>query len=199
LALIGLTSCGSVTATDADRPVARTTTPTVGVGAVPPSTVFSTTSVPTAEEQGIPVVALGRTQSVAKFTDAARITLVRVLDPVAVSHVPHPVAAGSRTIGLEVSVRDLRGDTILGLMERDQPSLTFVVYGTNRTAYFGFQAVSPQCAAYSIATTIPVGSSFTGCAFATLPRDTGVAEVVISLDYGGAGGTPVAWRVSPPG
>jgi len=161
----------------------------------PPSTTLSTVPVPTPAQQGIPTVALGTSQDVTKLTDGARITLVKVLDPVALSSASNSTVTGTHTIGLDFSVQNLMGKSILGISQRHLPSLEFIVYSSGGSAYAGFSGVSPNCPSYSPTTVIPLGGSFTGCEFAELPQGIGVAQVVISLDYGGLGGTPAAWHV----
>jgi hypothetical protein len=197
LALLGLTACGSASVTGAKVPGSSTTT-TVGLStspSAPPTTTFSTVNVPTPQQQGIPTVALGTSQEVTKFTDTATITLFKVADPVALASSNSTVPA-SHTVGLDFSVENLRGDPILGISQRHEPSLEFVVYGTSGAAYAGFSGTSPSCSSYAPTTLIPLGGSFTGCEFAVLPQGTSVAQVVISLDYGGLGGTPAAWQVA---
>jgi hypothetical protein len=128
-------------------------------------------------------------------TDEARITLVKVLDPVTLSSVSNSTVAGPHTIGLEFSVQNLRGDSILGISQRHLPSLAFTVYSSSGAWFAGFSGVSPNCASYAPTTVIPLGGSFTGCEFAELPPGIGVTQVVISLVYGGLGGTSAAWQV----
>ena len=197
LVLLGLTTCGSASVTGAKEPGSSTTT-TVGLSTrptAPPTTTFSTVNVPTPQQQGIPTVALGTSQEVTKLTDTATITLLKVVDPVAPASSTSTVPA-SHTVGLDFSVENLTSDPILGISQRHEPSLEFVIYGTSGAAYLGFSGVSPSCTSYAPTTVIPLGGSFTGCEFALLPQGTGVAQVLISLDYGGLGGTSAAWQVA---
>ena len=90
--------------------------------------------------------------------------------------------ADDLSIGKFVAVGDSTG---LSVMERHEPSMAFVVYGTNRTAYFGFGGASPDCPSYARTTVIPVGTTFEGCEFVALPQGVDVAQVVMSLVYGG--------------
>jgi hypothetical protein len=199
LALLGMTACGSRSVIGPKQTVSTTTiavastTPTA-----PASTPFSTADVPTPQEQGIPIVALGTSQEVTNQTEEARITLVRVVDPVTLfpASSSNFTKGGTHTIGLVFSVQNLKGDSILGIMQRHEPSLIFEVYGTNHIEYFGFSGASPGCLSYAPTTVVPPGTSFAGCEFAAIPQGVSIVQVVISLDYGGLGGTPAAWQVS---
>lgn len=196
-AITALSACSSTVANSpTTSPSTMESTVASTMPTSPLSTAFSSTSVPTAQEQSIPTVAIGTSQKVSKLTDSARITLLKVIDPVTLSSSSNPPVAGSRAIGLDFSVQNLGGDSILGIMERHEPSMTVVVYGTNHTAYFGVSGDSSDCPPYAPTTVIPVGSSFEGCEFVTIPHGVDVAQVVISLVYGGLGGTPAAWHAS---
>lgn len=194
--MAALTACSSVANNPTTSPSTRESTVTSAMPTSPPSTVFSSTSVPTAQEQGIPAVAIGVSQEVSKLTDSARITLLKVIDPATVSSSSNPPPTGSRAISLDFSVENLGGDSILGIMERHEPSIAVVVYGTNHTAYYAVTGDSSDCTPYSPTTEIPVGTSFEGCEFVAVPHGVGVGQVVISLVYGGLGSTSAAWQVS---
>lgn len=197
MAMTVLSACTSSVANSPGTTPSTTRSPVASTTpASPPSTIFSSTSVPTAQEQGIPTVPIGTPQEVSKLTDSARITLIKVIDPVTLSSSSNTPLTEGRAIGIEFSVENLGGDPILGIMERNEPSIAVVVYGTNRTAYFGDSADSSDCTPYAPTTVIPVGKSFEGCDFVAVPHGVGVSQVVISLVYGGLGGTPAAWQVS---
>jgi hypothetical protein len=142
-----------------------------------------------------PTVKLGTAFVIHTYSQAAKTTVLHVIDPAMATPSSDSVPTGSRIVGLDFSVENLGPEPIFGMGERHEPSLVLNVLGTDDKRYGPFGAEFPGCPYFSPTTVIPIGSTFTGCAFVTLPSGVNVAAVVVYLDSGGFGGNTAAWQV----
>lgn len=184
---------GGCSASPASTPGATATIPI----SAPPTTVPAVTSTTPAGDltPSTPTVTLGTAFVIHTNSQAANTTVRHVIDPVAATSSSDSVPIGSRIVGLDFSVDNLGPEPIFGIGERHEPSLVLNVLGTDDKRYGPFRAEFPGCPYFSPTTVVTMGSTFTGCAFVTLPSGVNVATVVVYLDSGGFGGNTAAWRV----
>lgn len=163
------------------------------------------TDLPTPQSQGVPVVNMGQpcilrnvggSQADKPISEAAKMTLVQVLDPVSVTAPNEPVPPGRRIIGLRFTVTNLASQPILDVWGEHELQLTFGIYGSDQNGYGSFDARSSACPSYNYKTVIAPGATFSGCEFASLPPGVTASQVLIGLfGLGPELADEAAWRV----
>jgi len=163
------------------------------------------TDLPSPQSQGVPVVNLGQPFTLRNvgasidhrpLSEAAKMTLVQVIDPVDVAAPNEPIPPGRRIIGLRFTVENLASQPILDVWGRHELQLTFSIYGSDRNGYGSFDASTAGCPSYNYMTVIAPGQTFTGCEFASLPPGVSASQVLIGLVGLGPELTDgAAWRV----
>ena len=145
--------------------------------------------------QAVPTLHLGDSFVIHTSAQEAKVALLQVIDPIMTSQTFGKVPAGTRTVGLRLSVDNLGPASIVGTGERHLSYLVVEAYATDKRTLSGFGAKSPECASYPPIKDMTVGESYSGCEFVALPTGVRVAKVVVVLVYGGLGGNAAVWQV----
>jgi hypothetical protein len=205
----GMTSCGSEVG-NASKQINRLTPKNTVTTTAPPSTT-SPTSIETPQFAAITRLGgtIDFTASVsvsAKPTGAARITLVRVIEP-PLSDLQRVPPTGDRDVELKVMVANVGLDTIPGADAGDEHILSIAwtldpqITNSGGTPLYR-SAGNPNASCPGVPTGYPKdiapGKTASGCImFYDVPDDTAVTSISALLLYGGnLAGLPSEWVIS---